>query len=453
MTKNWLVTLNQIIVALSVACLLAAAILTFTRPQEIPVINQIAIKSTLPKGSFTQPKDAYEAIGSPFLALKYSPAAIQLPDLRKVLTFYGVNGRPDAQLSKPLLHFAFNGNKNLFSIASGEKLFLRHDKTLSPPQYVFSPENEETALWIQAEQINNEALVKVRMRNEEGEEIQEPALHAQFSLSTRELGKSSGTASLGEIGKWRIDGGLLARQKARWYGFDRFLEKHGGEEYQVHLGKQRIDFGHNEDAPYSVFVGQGDCLIWDNDRWQVVKPGKDSLGHPLLVIKKIDDRLMNCELWDVEGKGKIVLNLLKSNESNVAESVENTFHFVGARTRSQFVFEIDEKRMLLRPQDWLVMTEEGWKKLSTPEEIDNYVERKICGPLFIFDGIARKDERQVLVGTMFNASRTEMQTIELPIMQAYPSAGSIERSNDHDEPNTLDNPVANLKTANINTNN
>lgn len=453
MTKKWLVTLNQIIVALSILCLLAAAILTFLRPKEIEVINQITVKSTLPKGSFQQPKQAYEAIGEPFLGLKYSKASIQLPDLRKALTFYGINGRPDAELSKPLLHFAFNGNKSLSSVSSGEKLFLRYDKSLNPPQYVFSPKNEETHLWIEAEQVKNEALVKVRLRTEEGEEIQEPSLYAQFSLHPKELGKSSGTASMGEIGKWRIDGSLLARQKARWYGCDRFLEKHGGEEFQFHVGKQRIDFAHEEDAPYSVFVAQGDCLIWNNDRWQVVSPGKDSLGHPLLVIKKIDDRLMNCELWDVDGKGKIALNLLKSNEPNTTENVENTFRFVGARTRSQFVFEIDEERMLLRPQDWLVMTEEGWKKLSTPEEIDSYVDRKIQGPLFIFDGIARKDERQVLVGTMFNTSRTDMQTIELPIMQAYPSGSSIERSNDDEESNTVENPVAHFKTSNTHTNN
>ncbi|MCP5507977.1 MAG: hypothetical protein H7A37_06730 [Chlamydiales bacterium] len=46
-----------------------------------------------------------------------------------------------------------------------------------------------------------------------------------------------------ELGKWRVDGTLLARQRARWYGPDMFLKRHGGDEFKDVSGKRRIDFG------------------------------------------------------------------------------------------------------------------------------------------------------------------------------------------------------------------
>lgn len=115
----------------------------------------------------------------------------------------------------------------------------------------------------------------------------------------------------------------------------------------------------------------------------------------------------------------MTLNLLKTSEQWKPQSVQQDFKFLAARTRTQFVFEVNKERMLMRPQDWLLMTETGWQKLSTEQEIDDYVTRKITGPLFVFDGIVKKeDNKQVLVGTLFNASRSEMQTVEIEVPQA-----------------------------------
>jgi hypothetical protein len=162
-------------------------------------------------------------------------------------------------------------------------------------------------------------------------------------------------------------------------------------------------------------------------------------------VKKIDERIMNLELWDVEGNGKIVLNLLKSTESWIPQNLQQNFKFVGARTRSQFVFEVDKERVLLSPHDWLVLTETGWKKLVTPEEIDDYVDRKIVGPLFVFDKIERKDDRQMILGTLFNASRTEMAPIELSIQQQGSSNSSVARPNLEDRKQRNASPVVRMQ--------
>jgi len=429
MIKQWLVWINYVVAGIGIFLVLMGAFFLLIRPSSIPVSDAPPPKTALPKRAFALPKENYAAIDEPLLSLQFAPMSMQLPELKRYLIYYGKNGRPDAVAEKPLLHFAFTGNKTISSVVPGERLYVSYDRKLNPPQYVFSPGNAETSLWLEATAEGNEAHVKATMKGENGETIHEPEANANFNLPEKEYVRFGGTPW--EIGKNRVDATLLARQKARWYGPDVFLGKHGGKEYADKIGKQRIDFGEGEDV-YSVYVGINDSLVWVNDQWKAVKPGAESLGKPLLVIKKIEDRLMNVELWDPEGKGKITLNLLKSSEVQAHSNIQQNFKFVGARTRTQFVFEIDGERMLLSPHDWLLSTKEGWVKLQTSEEIDNYVDRKISGALFIFDGIERKDDHMSLTGTLFNPSRTDMQTVEIPLQQNAPTppAGASGRSSE-----------------------
>jgi hypothetical protein len=417
MQKKWLMWLNAALSVLIGLFCVGTAALALSRPSDISLPDVVETKGALPKNSFLLSKMAYDAISQTAFSLKFSPPTMLLPDLRSHLTYYGTNGRPDAIIEGTRLHFALAHNKSPGSTSPGERLYLMYDKKQSPPRYVFSPGNAETSLWIEALQDKSEALVKVGMMNELGEQISEPATYAEFTLPEKELARFA-TGGNWEIGIWRVDGSLLARQRAHWYGPDLFLENHGGEEFSNVKGKQRIDFGEDEDT-YSCYVTVGDNLVWENDRWNEVAPGMDSRGKPLMHLRKIDDRLINFELWDEEGKSRIVLNLIKSNDSWAPQQVLNDFKFIGARTRTQCAFEIDEERMLLKPQDWLLQTDDdGWVKLETPEEIDDYVNRKLTGTLFIFDGLVKKEDKQLLTGLIYNSARTEVHTMEMAVQQS-----------------------------------
>lgn len=414
MFRNWLSCINYSIAAIAGLLLVLAIIFSFTRDSAIDISDQVIKKRTLPPCSFAHSKTAYDLIGKSPCDLKFTPQSMQLPDLKNHLIYYGRNGRPDAELERPVLHFSFLGNPSPTPIMSGERLYLYYDRTKSPAQYVFSPGNQETPLWITASAQGNDAIVQVSMKNEFGEIIREPNAYAQIRLSEKENVRP-GVKSW-EIGKLRVDGSLLARQKARWMGVDRFLERHGGDEFKHLQEKHRIDFT-DEENPYSVYVGLNDTLIWDNKRWKTVEPDDNTLDYPLMVVKKIEDRVMNFELWDVGGKNKVSLNLIKSSEAWMPQNLQDAFKFLGARTHSQYIFEVDNQRILISPQDWLLLNDEKWMKLTTSQEIDDYVERKLIGILFVIDGATKKEGRQVLTGVMFNASRTEMQEIEISIQQ------------------------------------
>lgn len=431
MLKKWLAWVNLFVGGAAFALLLTAFLMTLLRSDEIGIETGVITKPALPRGAFAMSKEACDMIGKTALELQCSPMTVQLPDLRKYLVYYGKNGRPDAQKDRTVLHFAFNGNSHLSSVSAEEPLYVLYDRQQNPPQYVFSPGNAPTLVWIEANSQGSEAIVKVSMKGDAGEVVREPASRAQFNLGEKEYAKTAGR--VWELGKWRVDGSLLARQKARWVGQDLFLNRHGGEEFSFLQGKQRLDFLDEQEAPYSVFVKVDDCMIWENSRWKVVTPGEETLSHPLLMVKKVDERLMNFELWDADGKGKMSLNLIRMTEPWTAKNLEQSFRFVGARTRSQYIFEVGKERIFVSPQDWLLLTDDGWVKLSTAQDIDDYVEHKLKGVLFILDNVERKEDRQVFMGTMYNESRTEIKPVELAVQQNNMRAGKPRESDDFDD--------------------
>lgn len=358
----------------------------------------------LARNPFTQEETAYDAIDD-LLDLERQPPQLSLPDLRKALTFTGTNGRPDADPEQTRYHLKLKGDSQSNAVVAGEPAYLAYDSDAVPPRYVWSPDNAQTRLWIEVHGDGDSAKVSVRMRGLGDAVISEPSELATLTLKARRTAGSN--KDRWKIGQWRVDGTLLARQRARWYGRDLFLEEHGGDEYAHLLGKERIDFGEGAER-YSVWVAKGDCLAWDGSRWQQADLlSGSSRQSPLLCLEKLGDKVMTYQLWDVDGRRKVAINLVRSTELWKPTVLEKDFRFVGARTRTQSIVEIRGERMTLRPFDWLVLTEEGWKKLVTAQDIDNYVDRQLSGPLFIFEGIEKHDGVHWMLGTLYNASRTQ----------------------------------------------
>lgn len=375
-------------------------------PADVPLV--------LAKNSFTQSDAAYNDIGAPVLTTSVVQPKLELPDLRAYLTYYGTNARPDIGAASKLLYFGLKGTDAPVGAPDGEKFYLRYDATKKPGMFVFSPDNRPTNLWMIAKKDDAKANIQVGMVDENGAPVTEPAVRSTFVLAARDFTRAG--AAAWEIGKWKVDGTLLARQRARWFGQDQFLNKHGGEEFNEQEGRERIEFGEADDR-FVVYVKEGDCLVWDGHKWMPVQVGEASRGFPLMCVNKIDERLMRLDLWDAGGQGHVALNLVKSREAWTPKTFEQDFKFVSSRTLSQYVFEVRKNRLVLRPFDWLLLTEKGWIPLTTVEEIDGYVDRKTQGVLFVFAGPAQKEEKQVLRATLYSPSRTETYDIDFPLDQ------------------------------------
>jgi len=407
------IVLSKIVVAISICIVAFAGLVWFFGPSGVSTYNVTAESVVLPLSVFEISQESYDSIGGRAFSLEDSTFSMRLPDLRCYVIFYGVNKRPDVDPLNPLLHIGLRDVEDIESVNTGDRLFLIYDRSSAPGKYIFSPDNEETDLWIVATHKNNKLEINVKMVGGDGTLVSEPSAFAIFELSAREPFRNS--SNIWDVGGYRVDPGLLARQRARWYGKDLFLENHGWEEYPNAVGKQRIDFTEEEDKYYSVYLGDDDCMVWEGARWKTVVPGEESQGLSLMKVKKIDERVMNLELWNPDGQAKIVLNLIRSMEIGPSQNIQKDFRFVGAKTRRQSILEIAGERMLISPQDWLLYVDGGWRKLTTEEDIDDYVAGVLRGELFVFDGVVRKGGRQFLLGRMYNKVRTGLQEIELPV--------------------------------------
>ncbi len=402
---RWLPYLNAILVVTLIS--VGAFFFFFSRGEnEILTIHPRIERSELPKSAFSEPED--HDLGTGPFALNWVPPLMQLPDLRGELQFFGQNGRPDATSGKPAYHLGLKGSGEVCSVQENGRIYLVY----SEGGYTFSPDNQPTPLWLEicASGANTLSLY-VKMLDEKGGFVSSPQPLRQLTLSAQEFPRSQTMAW--ELGGYRVDSTLLVRQKARWIGSDRFLEMHGGDEYIHTVGRERIDFLSGETL-YSCFIGLGDFLVWKNERWHTPMKGESSEGLPILCVRKIDEKIMSLELWDGPGRSKANLSLIRAKDHNKMPNLSQEFKFVGAKTWAQFIVECRKGgRLILKPNDWLVLTQEGWKKLESAEQIDEYVGGSLVGPLFILDKRLTQNGRQVLVGHLFNLTRTEVEEIEL----------------------------------------
>jgi len=423
---RWLSYLNLTLVSLTGLTLGAIFFLCPTEEMPARTITPPENKS-FPKSSFTQPEEMYQAIGEDMFSLKWVSPKIQLPDLRRELIFYGKNDRPDTPPGERFFHIGLKESKQTQSVRMDEAVYLVYQQNSLPNvpkqtsrrqtsshtpiwgetssskrgSYFFSSNNQPTSLWFKLHAIDDQKRVQatVSMLDEEGNIIESPSDLKLFLLSAQPFAKS-------QIRGWKlnaypVDTTLLVRQKARWIGSDCFLERHGGEEFAFALGRQRIDFLDKE-TPYSCFVRENDFLVWKEGQWRTPHKGEQTIGSSLMVVKKINEKIMSLEVWDPEGRGKTLLHLIRTQDHNALPDLTLEFKFIGAKTWAQFIVESrGGTRMTLKSNDWILLTQEGWKKIDSTEEIDDYVQQRLTGPLFILDKLAKKKWPTIAYRTSF----------------------------------------------------
>ena len=419
---RWLPFINLTFASLIAVILFFTFLLVIPKKEVWSPLETPNTLKSLPKSAFDS--SCLEGFHQGPFALEWSEPKMQLPDLQNELLFYGLVQRPDVPENKTLIHLsltkedeitAFDIEKPVYLIYKGSspraegRIFSQVGESDQDSTYNFSPDNAETGLWLNLSLVASNTLkVKVSMLDERGNLIVAPENLHSLNLSAHDIPR---LRSLGwELDSSRVDSTLLIRQKARWIGKDLFLKEHGGEDFIKFSGMERIDF--LGETPYSCFVEEGSFLVWEEGRWHHSE-GKQTIGLPLLVVKKAEDRLITFELWDPQGKGKTLLTVVRSKDLAGLPNLDEEFKFIGAKTWAKFIVESHQERMILKPHDWLVLTEEGWIPLNTSERIDDYVEQKLQGPLLILEKLTKQNGRQVLTGYLFNTTRTEMEPIEL----------------------------------------
>lgn len=369
--------------------------------------------------SFQSKEEAYIALGAPLLSLEKQTVKSQLPDLRTTLISYGISCRPDAPKEKSQILLGIRGQHVPFSIRLNEKAYIKYESKPGHQRWSFSENNAVTPIWVEPEVQQGQVIVRLKMNDAQGKTIEDPYEHSYFALAEIDLPMAGAAIQGWEIESERVDGSLLMRQKAKWYGQDRFLQTYGGDEYAFAKDRERVEFNEGENR-YVCFLKAGDLLAFSNGKWCRSEPGPLSENKPLLEVKRVSEQSILFHLWDEEGKRKISLELHKTPEASMPASKVD-IKLVGARSRRDWIAEHAAKRFLLRTDDWLLFHDGIYEKVSTQQQIDDYVAGVLRGELIVFEGIEKQGPEVCLVGNRFNDTKTKIDAVSIALYKSWES--------------------------------
>ncbi|WP_375793826.1 hypothetical protein O1W69_01865 [Chlamydia sp. 12-01] len=396
-------------------------------PNHLENLYSISLKFDGLKGkqkTFPMTKDVSSGIWS----LEFPELRERLPDLRQELIFLGSNKRPDAFGGKFFLELATS--KDSCVANANEKIYLHVVPSPEGGLFTFSPGGKPTDLWIECRPLSmdNRIEVKVRLMGVNRELVTSPKERETLFLTAPAKGLESW-----EIGGIRVDASFPVKQKIRRIGSDKFLLMHGGSDYADKAVKERVDFVSLSDENYSRYLAVGDVLLWDGNCWQTCGEFRgESSQAPLLEVKRIDEKVMVIELWNVGGTSHQSMSLVKTMSSpiEIAEIVKE-FEFVGMRSWSRPIIQAGEQRMILSPDDWVVYTGKTWEKIARKEQLEDYLSGKTQGPLLVFDKLEKDSREFVVRAHVFNAQRTLVESVTLPLKQGFDSGSSFSKEEAH----------------------
>ena len=362
---------------------------------------------SLQPAGFSLEPEAYQSWEEGILRLDMELPKAQIPDLRDILLYGGINQRPDSMSSEGKLcaYFLLKGDDQVIELREGEAQYLTWLLEDSQVMFRFSPDNAPSSFYMEAQMSEDKASISFTLLDELGNSVASDSEFAHIEVSKQSIELNNRLKDW-KLDGYRVDGGLLARQRARWYGEDLFLQLHGGEEFHSITPKQKIEFQLDGRA-YSIYASEDDCFIWKESQWHAVSSRKASQGLPLLKMTKVEDKLLHFTLWDPFGVHETHLNLIRSQEPWKPDTLFRQLSYLGDRTRSQFILDLEGKRWIIGSEDWLLRQGEEWVKLDSVEEIDAFVSQEIKGPLVIIKGRERLDKGgTVLDAEIFSPSRS-----------------------------------------------
>lgn len=365
------------------------------------------------------------ALKSPYFSLNTSEHTTKLPDLRTTILYYGCNGRPDNCSQNPRIQFGIRGTSTVYCANAGEKVFFRYDFRSNR----WSHEDDPTPLSFSLIPSENGVAVTLEVKNDKGVLISPQELH-QFQLPIVSMPVAHGSTSSWSIGSIPVDAALLDRFGVSWFGRDCVIQSLGGEEMKEELSSERLEF-HMNDSTYTVFVKTNDYLAYIDDQWKKVLLGEESVASPLLQVRSIDDNSISFHLWNSDGSHQLPLTLRKKNPPAKLEMPE--IRILGIRSLESLSVEILGKKLVISPNDWLVVSQNSLTVIDDEETLDTFMQGELNGSLLAFSGLEKMGRDLNLRGTFFDSTKTIAEPFAIPVYQSSIKPSNASNASKDDE--------------------
>lgn len=301
--------------------------------------------------------------------------------LEQNLSLLVQNVRPDLRLGEKIFFLALKGSPVRKEIKEGEPIHFHWDDQ----KFDFAEEGRQMV-----PHIVNGSEVLLKLGDEEV--ILQPVQQKQ--------------------GQLRKDVDNFNLLQAKWWGNDLFFREYGGDEYRELSKKYKIEMQDGRGS-YFLYVKPRDYLTYHEGRWRV---GEAEPEAPLAVVRAVSDREIEIEAWDPAGAPLAQMKLPLQKSQPIHFAADQVIAEPKLRSGSLVACKIGKKRLALRPNDWVIKTQTGWRKLVTINEIESYLNNEQLEELFVVDSVEQNGQ---LRGRHFDAMRTQMKpfTIQAAVVK------------------------------------
>lgn len=394
-------------------CACLGGIWIFFQGERLQLSHQATIEN------FSHDKELHlEEIGRGALALHPPKRSSLVPDLSREIIVLARSSRPDCDPKESTLLLSTKSGNEKRIVAPGEQIFLKcHKNKDEESTYSFS--DKKTPLWIRpmlnsSEDICFEVGFFTPSKQNEGffEEISQVIIQQVKSSLFKEKNENAFLSSI---------------RQAKWWGNDSLFTEYGGKEYKDIMHKQKVEIP-SEVGPQFYFLEAGDYLVWEEGKWQKTSLREVSAGFPLAQVKRAEDKVLEMQVWDEKGFYPQTLRFDLQPSSKLSQKSDLHSASVRLRSSSQVVCSIGKRRLILKEGDWIMKVGRSWRVVKRNKDINDCLEHKLRGELFIFDSIDKQQGKLFLKGHLFDEMRTQMTPVSLPISSEDPASAKGKKS-------------------------
>jgi len=194
--------------------------------------------------------------------------------------------------------------------------------------------------------------------------------------------------------------------QAKWWGNDLFFREYGGAEYHQLGKKYKIEMSDGANR-YFIYAGPNDYLSFKEGRWRVLSSLEMAdRSAPLAVVRTLSASELEIEAWDQHGTLVPGARLPLQRGQPIRKAADQIITDPKLRSGKIVACKIGKKRLALRPNDWIIKTQTGWRKLITTNEIESYLNNEQLEELFVVDSIEQNGQMR---GRHFDLLRTQMK--------------------------------------------
>ena len=346
-----------------------------------------------------------EKIGQGAFSLTREGKESILPDMSIEILLIAKNLRPGFEGKKVNFLLSLKSSKEQYKAKNGEQIFLSCDPTVDGAIPIYHFSNKKTPLWIKPVSVDKDKVVLevgLFFPSTENESFREE--RGQFILKEGESLKSlMQNLPFVEV-----------LMKSKMWGQDVLLARFGGDRYSYLKDKVKLEIPGNNKTLF-CFLGKGDCLEWGDAGWIPTNSRSFVEGKPLAQVKSITSKSIELEVFDSEGFCSYPVKIDMQALGRVGIKQENLPGSVRLRTSKQISCSFGKKRCLLKEGDWVLKTSRGWRNLKRAADIEDYLQHKMVGELFVFDSLEKDQGKFVMKGFQIDEMRMHAQPVSIPV--------------------------------------